>query len=129
MVQIADQRAEVTPVCIRGIEKFTPDELQRELAAGGRFVFFEYTISLVFLTLRRPSDIYFLRAGERTFLRSLPYSLLSLLLGWWGLPWGIIYTPLSIFLNLSGGCDVTREMREFLGPTEDASPALRPATP
>ena len=31
-------------------------------------------------------------------------------LGWWGVPWGIIYTPLTIFTNLFGGQDVTDEV-------------------
>ena len=127
MVQIADQKAETPAVRIHGIETLTHEELQRELAAGSRFVFFEYTISLIFLTLRRPSNVYFLRARETAFLRSLPYCLISLFLGWWGLPWGIIYTPLTIILNLSGGCDVTCQMREFLGLTEDITPALQSA--
>jgi hypothetical protein len=40
---------------------------------------------------------------------------LSLLFGWWGLPWGLIYTPLTLWTNLSGGRDVTAELRERLG--------------
>jgi hypothetical protein len=128
MVQIADQRAEAVPMRIRGIELLAPDEMDRELAAGGRFVFFEYTISLVFVTLRRPTDIYFLRAGEKAFPRSIPYCLLSLFLGWWGLPWGIIYTPLTLILNFSGGRDVTQEVRELVRQTANASLELRSAT-
>jgi hypothetical protein len=29
------------------------------------------------------------------------------LLGWWGFPWGFIYTPQVIAKNLQGGVDVT----------------------
>ncbi|MFL5243975.1 MAG: hypothetical protein ACJ8FY_17880 [Gemmataceae bacterium] len=45
--------------------------------------------------------------GERGILKGLPYSLISLLCGWWGLPWGVIYTPLTILTNLRGGFEIT----------------------
>lgn len=106
---------------IDGVENLTAEELRAELAAGGRFVFYEYCISFLVLTLRRPTRIRFLRAGDGGLLRGLPYVLLSLLLGWWGLPWGVIYTPLTIFTNLCGGQDVTEDVTAHLfgpGPAE-----------
>jgi hypothetical protein len=99
---------------IRGLEHLTTAELEREVAAGGRFVFFEYCISLVAVTLRRPTDIYFLRSGQYAWLRALPYLAISLFLGWWGLPWGFIYTPLALFTNLTGGRDVTAQVMASL---------------
>ncbi len=99
---------------IHGIEGLTPAELEAQLAAGGRFVFFEYCISMLIVTLRRPTGIHFMRPGERGLARALPYTVLSLLLGWWGVPWGFIYTPLTILTNLRGGCDVTAEVRGSL---------------
>ncbi len=122
MLQIADQRAGFAPIRVCGIEGFTPDALQHALAAGGRFVFFEYTISLVFLTLRRPSAVYFLRTGDWAWWRGLPYCLVSLFLGWWGLPWGIIYAPMTMILNLSGGRDVTVQLSELLCGAGNAAP-------
>ena len=32
---------------------------------------------------------------------------MSALLGWWGFPWGFIYTPAVLVTNLKGGRDVT----------------------
>jgi hypothetical protein len=92
---------------IVGIENRTLAELEHDLAAGGRFVLFECCISLIVITLRRPSPVRFLRPGELGIVRGLPYTLVSLLLGWWGLPWGVIYTPLTLLTNLGGGRDVT----------------------
>jgi hypothetical protein len=80
------------------------------LAAGGRLVMFEYCISGLFFSLRRPSRVRLLRRGQAGWWRGLPYSVVSLLLGWWGLPWGLIYTPLTLVTNFSGGCDVTDEV-------------------
>jgi hypothetical protein len=117
-------------VRIDGIEDLTLEEVDSELAAGGRFVFFEYCVSLVILTLRCPTSICLLRAGEWGLLRSLPCTLVSLILGWWGLPWGVIYTPLVIFSNLRGGHDVTDQVYRMLcagprGQTAVAQPETR----
>ncbi len=95
---------------VRGLQHLTAVQLEEELARGGRFVFYEYCISLIVVTLRRPSAVYFVRAEHSTILPGIPYILLSLLLGWWGLPWGIVYTPVVVFTNLCGGCDVTAQL-------------------
>jgi len=70
---------------------------------GGRWVVFEYCVSFVIMTVRRPSREYFLRNGDRAWPRGLPYSLISLLFGWWGVPWGPILTPVTVYGNLTGG--------------------------
>ena len=95
---------------VPGLDKLTARQLADALTAGGRLVYYEYCISLLFLTLRCPTRIHLLRAREHGVLRGLPYVLLSLLLGWWGIPWGVIYTPLTLLTNLSGGRDVTEEV-------------------
>jgi hypothetical protein len=99
---------------IRGVENLSRDELQHELANGARLVFFEYCVSLLVVTARRTSPVHFLRRGEFGLIRGLPYTLLTLLLGWWGIPWGLIYTPLALVTNLRGGRDVTLECLEAL---------------
>jgi hypothetical protein len=83
-----------------------------ESAGGGRWVVFEYCISLVAVTFRQQSRPFFIEADGISWVRSLPYVLVSLLFGWWGLPWGVIYTPVTIFTNLTGGCDITAQVRE-----------------
>jgi hypothetical protein len=98
-----------------GIDRLTPAEVAGELQNGGRFVFFEYCISLVVISLRQPTRVYFLKAGQTGLRRGLFYSGVSLLLGWWGIPWGVIYTPLTILTNLAGGWDVTPEVAARLG--------------
>jgi hypothetical protein len=107
---------------IHGIDNLTPEELEQALAAGGRFVFYEYCISVVVATLRRPTGVYFLRSGELGLVRGLPFTLISLLLGWWGVPWGLIYTPLTLVTNLSGGRDATPAVRDWLQKRAAAAP-------
>lgn len=54
---------------------------------------------------------------ETGLKRGLIFSLVSFLLGWWGVPWGLIYTPVTMFTNLSGGQDVTDEVWTLLQAT------------
>jgi hypothetical protein len=96
-------------VQVRGVHNLTTDEIRAELRAGGRLVFFETCVSLLFVSRRWASDLYLLRTGERGLWRGLPYSLLTLFLGWWGLPWGLVSTPQVLLVNLGGGHDVTAE--------------------
>lgn len=108
---------------IDGINGLTSNDLREEVRRGGRFVFFEYCISFVFLTLRRPSPVFLVRHDEWGWLRGIPYTFASLFLGWWGLPWGLLYTPLIIMTNVVGGCDVTAQTCAYLGlRIEEGSP-------
>src|SRR5438067_3060323 len=107
-------RTDEVTMRIRGIDGLSRGDLESAVISGGRFVFFEYCISLGVVTLRRPSDIFFLRAEQWGWPRGLPFVLLSLLLGWWGLPWGPIYTPITLASNLGGGRDVTPDVLVYL---------------
>ena len=84
---------------IRGIEGMKNGELEFEIGRGAKFVLFQYCISIIVLTVRRPSNIYFLRQGENPVVKGLPFTLLSLVAGWWGIPWGPIYTIQSVYSN------------------------------
>ena len=95
---------------IVGTEAMGNDELNFELQRGGKFVIYYYCISLLVITLKRPSDIHFVRVGESRITKGLGFSLISLLLGWWGIPWGPIYTIGSFVTNFGGGKDITQEV-------------------
>ena len=95
---------------IKNIEGMTSDEINRELERGGKFVIFQYCISILVMTFKRGSNVYFIRAGESTVKYSIGYTILTFLLGWWGIPWGPVYTIGSIFTNLRGGKDITDEV-------------------
>jgi hypothetical protein len=112
---------------IKGIDNLSLAEIDAEVEAGGRFVYYQYCISLLLVSFRRASPIVFLRADDRGMVRGLPYTLMSLLLGWWGLPWGVIYTLMAVFSNLAGGHDVTLAVRRFLA--EQLAPAEMEAPP
>jgi hypothetical protein len=95
---------------IKNLNGLSPEQFNQEIARGGRLVMYQYTISLIVVTLQRSSDIHFIPAHENGVATGLPYTVLSLILGWWGLPWGPIRTIKSIACNLSGGRDITQEL-------------------
>ena len=43
-------------------------------------------------------------------MRGLGYSFLALLLGPWGVPWGLLWTPWAVWVNTTGGADCTCEV-------------------
>jgi len=95
---------------IVGLDGISDEEFNHELQCGARFVIYSYCISVIILTFKRPSAIYFVRSGESRFVKGLPYTLLSLVVGWWGIPFGIIYTIWCVASNSAGGTDVTDEI-------------------
>jgi hypothetical protein len=96
---------------IVGLEEIkSGGELQQEVQQGGKFVMYQYCISILIPTFRRSSNTYFIRHEENALLKGIPYTLLSLLLGWWGIPWRPIYTVQSVWINFKGGRDVTSEV-------------------
>ena len=95
---------------IIGIEGMGNLELRTEIQKGGKFVMYQYVISILIMTFNRNSDIYFIKADESAVVKGLPFTLLSFFVGWWGIPWGIIYTIQALIKNLSGGQDVTAQV-------------------
>ena len=95
---------------IQGTEGMSPDQIRFEIQRGAKFVFFYYSVSVLVMSFRRASPVYFIPAGENALGKGLPWTLLTLVAGWWGIPWGPIYTVQSLAVNLKGGKDVTAEL-------------------
>lgn len=95
---------------IKGIEGLSLGDINNEIQQGAKFVSYTYCISILIMTFKRPSDIYFVKHNESAVVKGLPFFFISLFLGWWGIPWGPIYTIGSIFTSLSGGNDLTQEV-------------------
>jgi hypothetical protein len=92
---------------IQGIEGMSADQLRFELQRGAKIVCYNYCISLLVVTFRRSSDAYYIPAGESAIGKGLPWTLLTLVMGWWGIPWGPIFTVQSLIVNFKGGKDIT----------------------
>lgn len=99
---------------IIGIEGMTPAQISDELDQGAKFVIYSYCISVILVTFRKKSDIHFIKPGENGVVKGLQWTLVTFLLGWWGIPWGPIYSIGALSTNLKGGKDVTDQVRTSL---------------
>ncbi|ETT63252.1 hypothetical protein C173_23192 [Paenibacillus sp. FSL R7-277] len=95
---------------IKGIENMDGGNIMSQIQQGGKFVIYTYCFSVVLMTFRRSSSIYFIKAGEGSVKKGLKYTLLTFLVGWWGIPWGPIYSIGAFITNFKGGKDVTNEV-------------------
>jgi hypothetical protein len=100
---------------IQGIQGMSPQELTFEVNRGGKFVSYQYCFSAIIITSKRGTDIQFIRAGESRVQKGLHWTLLTLVVGWWGIPWGPIFTVQTLWKNLHGGTDRTAEVSRALG--------------
>ena len=91
---------------IKGAENLSPQALAAAIQQGARVVEFKYCISALVVTFRR-SAMVLVPPGKSAFSASLPYTMMSLFLGWWGFPFGLIFTPMTLLHNLGGGTDHT----------------------
>lgn len=73
---------------------------------------FDTTVSTLIITTRYSSE--FVVEGDPRELRTkLVSTFTTLALGWWGVPWGPIFTLMALFRNFRGGHKVT--VAEVLG--------------
>ncbi|HEX9059232.1 MAG TPA: S41 family peptidase [Clostridia bacterium] len=93
-----------------GIEGMSLEQVMNEVNRGGTFVYFFRCVSAILLTQKTPTNIYFIKSGEKPSQYHLKHTIFSMLFGWWGFPWGIIWTISCIGTNFSGGVDVTQEV-------------------
>jgi len=106
---------------IQGIEGMSADQVRFEVQRGGKFVLYHYCVSVLIMTFRRSSPVYFIPAGESATSKALPWTALTLVAGWWGIPWGPIFSVQSLIVNFKGGKDVTAEIAGRLEPAPVAS--------
>jgi len=99
---------------IKNIEGLSVSQIKDIVKEGGRFVFFPYTVSVVLATFKRSSSVYLIRSGESAFKYSYKHVLVNGVLGWWGIPWGPIYTVTSMYNQFSGGKVITDEIMSHL---------------
>src|SRR4051794_13881621 len=80
--------------------------------ASLRLVIFPYVYSVVLFTSKRAAAGIWCHSC-RSALR-WQYGLISLLFGWWGFPWGPLYTPGALIRSFAGGQQPREENAELL---------------
>lgn len=62
-------------------------------------VSFQWVISVIFMTFRNPVVGAYCKRCR--VIRGVGLSVVSSLVGWWGFPWGLVYTPAAIAKNIA----------------------------
>jgi hypothetical protein len=122
------QNSDQTPpgsdlILLAGSRPRFPEEVRSRVVAGARLVRFEFCLSILFVTIRRQSPLYLTESWQDRYLHGLGYSVLTLLFGPWGVPWGLIWTPWSVWVNLTGGVDETEAVLAWIKERGNASQA------
>ncbi len=63
---------------------------------------FQACISLLLFSTRLPSGFY-IKGQDNSLAAGLVFTIISLMLGWWGIPWGPVFTIHTLIKNLMGG--------------------------
>ena len=94
---------------------------------------FSTCVSAGILTLQWQSRC-FVVGHDSVVLYKIAYTVLALLAGWWGIPWGPIFTVSAIITNLSGGTqrtvgdlidELTGHPRQLIALTQRAADQVR----
>ncbi|MCL1807280.1 MAG: hypothetical protein FWG31_06230 [Oscillospiraceae bacterium] len=96
------------------IDNMSVSEIRQELRNGSCFIRYRFCFSLLFFTFMRSSGIYLIRDGESRAAKGLRFTVLTFLAGWWGVPWGPVYSIRSIKTNLRGGIDITENVKALV---------------
>ena len=86
------------------------EQVQEYIRRGWRCVRFVRCTSYLIATVEHETRVYLTETWQDRYLRGLGFSVLSLALGPWGVPWGLWLTARSVWTNLTGGRDVTDEV-------------------
>jgi hypothetical protein len=92
----------------RKVRSYSRDELRAAVREGARCVTFHYCFSLMH-TIEGETDILVVRGWLDGVRTGFWHTLGTALFGWWGLH-GIYLTPYYLFLNLTGGRDLTQQV-------------------
>lgn len=111
---------------IIGAGLLSEEEIALKLTEGYRLVSYEYCLSFIVVTLKRSSDLYLVPPREADLGNRALFSSLSFFIGWWGIPWGPIYTISTIFRNLRGGHDHSQKLVDHVLAKGNATPPPLP---
>lgn len=108
----------------------TIGQVEDDILRGGRFRTFSWNFSIVVMSFKRGSSLTYVRSDQWTGTKAFPYTLVSLVVGWWGIPFGIFFTIATLYRNALGGYDNTTDvLNALVGPQRTAGIMARAAKP
>jgi len=113
---------------LAGTEGMTLGDIELDVLKGGRFLRYHWNISVIVLSFRKSTTLSYVRSDRSAGLGALGWGTFSLFFGWWGFPWGIVYTPLSLWHNTRGGTDHTHEVLKACLGEDHSSEILKRAS-
>ena len=93
--------------------RMSATEFRNSLALGHRYSIYRYTISAFIYSATLSTNVKVAANVKSAKFKGLPYSIISLILGWWFIT-GPINTIASIATNTRGGIDVSGEILEYI---------------
>ena len=92
----------------------------KAVMAGKRYVIYPYVASLLILTFRRSiGSVRVVETGNWPMGPLFGAATITTLFGWWGFPWGIIWSPVALYNHWRGGHDATKDiLSDVVGATE-----------
>jgi len=94
--------------------KLKPDELLDAFERGATVVRYPYVISAVVASFSMESRAMLIEQPNERYTKAIPYLLVTFVFGWWGVPWGPIFTGKALWSLFQGGEDITESIREEL---------------
>jgi hypothetical protein len=91
-------------------EELSREEFLDEVKSGARLIRYSYCFSIIILSFKRQTKPIFVRAGKSARIAGLGWSAIAFVVGWWGVPWGPIFTVQCIVRNMRGGHDITDDV-------------------
>lgn len=89
-----------------------PDHpLVTEVMQGKRYVTYPFVFSILILSFQRSvGGVRVVETGKWPVGPLFGAAVVTILFGWWGFPWGLLWTPLALFHLWNGGRDSTRDI-------------------
>lgn len=82
-----------------------------DVMQGSRYVIYPFVVSILVLSFRRNfGGVRVVRTGSWPIVPLFGAALTTIALGWWGFPWGLIWSPIALFQLWNGGRDFTKDI-------------------
>lgn len=84
----------------KGLSDF---DIYNMLDKGAKIVQYSYVISIIVMTFSLKTKPYLIPKGSNGKKEGVIFSVITILLGWWGIPWGPLRSVGALKINFSGG--------------------------